>query len=106
MSYKSFGEHLRTLRVEAGLTLKNVSELTAIDTSLLAKIERNERPPSRQFIRRIAEFFAICEDELYANYLSDLIAYRIVDGNAGLDVLRLAEAKVLYLKSFMNEKSN
>ena len=40
---KSFGEHLRYLREGLGLTLKSVSEQINVDTSLLAKIERNEK---------------------------------------------------------------
>jgi cytoskeletal protein RodZ len=39
--HTSFGELLRTLREETGQTLKTVSEKIDIDTSLLAKIERN-----------------------------------------------------------------
>lgn len=58
---KSFGEHLRNLRVEADLTLKYVSEHISIDTSLLAKIERNERQPTKLIISQIADFFKVDE---------------------------------------------
>ena len=58
---KSFGEHLRNLREDSGLTLKSVSEQIGIDTSLLAKIERNERQPTKQIIKQVASFFKVDE---------------------------------------------
>ena len=57
--YTSFGEHLRTLREEAGQTLKTVAEQISIDISLLAKIERNERQPTKQLIKQVATFFQV-----------------------------------------------
>lgn len=53
---KSFAEHLRHLREEAGLILKFVSDQISIDTSLLAKIERNERQTTKQIIKQVADF--------------------------------------------------
>ena len=42
-SVTTFGEQLRSLREQAELSLRQVSVEIGIDTSLLAKIERNER---------------------------------------------------------------
>ena len=56
-NFKSLGEKLRNIREEAGLTLKEVSKQIIIDTSLLAKIERNERQPTKQIIKQIAKYF-------------------------------------------------
>jgi len=101
---KSFGEHLRNLREDAGLTLKFVSEQINIDTSLLAKIERNERQPTKQIIKQIAEFFKADEKELQYDFLSDQIAYKILDEKADLSILKVAEEKVKYLKTVHNGK--
>ena len=101
---KSFGEHLRNLREDAGLTLKFVSEQIGIDTSLLAKIERNERQPTKQIIKQVAEFFSMDEKVLHNDYLSDVIAYKILDEEADLSILKVAEEKVKYLKTVQNEK--
>ena len=57
---KSFGEHLRTLRENANLTLKLVADEIEIDTSLLAKIERNERQPTKHIIKQVAKYFKSC----------------------------------------------
>ena len=100
----SFGEHLRNLREKKSLTLKNVSEQISIDTSLLAKIERNERQPTKLIIKQVAEFFKCNEQELLNNFLSDQIAYKILDEEADIEILKVAEEKVKYLKTVNNGK--
>jgi len=95
----SFGEQLRKLREEAGLTLKLVSENIAIDISLLAKIERNERPPTKQIIKEVSRFFKVEEKRLQNDFLSDQIAYKILDEEADISILKVAEEKVKYLKT-------
>ena len=100
----SFGEHLRNLRETQSLTLKNVSDQIGIDTSLLAKIERNERQPTKHIIKQVAEFFKCNEQELLYNFLSDQIAYKILDEEADIEILKVAEEKVKYLKTVNNGK--
>jgi transcriptional regulator with XRE-family HTH domain len=100
----SFGEHLRNLRENQSLTLKNVAEKIGIDTSLLAKIERNERQPTKQTIKQVADFFKCNEQELLNNFLSDQIAYKIMDEEADIEILKVAEEKVKYLKTVNNGK--
>jgi transcriptional regulator with XRE-family HTH domain len=95
----SFGEHLRNLRETKSLTLKKVAEQIGIDTSLLAKIERNERQPTKQIIKQVAEFFNCNEQDLLDNFLSDQIAYKILEEEANIEILKVAEEKVKYLKT-------
>jgi transcriptional regulator with XRE-family HTH domain len=99
-----FGEHVRNMRENAGLSLKSVSEQINIDTSLLAKIERNERQPTRKVIKLIADFFKVDEEVLKNDFLSDQIAYKILDEKADISVLKAAEDKVKYLKTVHNGK--
>lgn len=102
--HSSFGERLRSLRERRGKTLKIVAEHIAIDTSLLAKIERNERHPTKQIIKQIASYFDVDEKELLSEFLSDQIAYKILDEDVDLETLKIAEEKVKYLKSVNNGK--
>jgi HTH-type transcriptional regulator, competence development regulator len=102
--HTTFGELLRGLREETGQTLKTVAEKIEIDTSLLAKIERNERPPTKQIIKEVAKYFKVKEKELQSEFLSDQIAYKIFDEEADLEILKLAEEKVIYLKTIQNGK--
>lgn len=103
---KSFGEQIRQLREESGLTLKFVSEKLNIDISLLAKIERNERNPTKQLIEDVALFFDLSAHDLKNNFLSDQIAYKILSENADLSILKVAEAKVKYFKTVQNGERN
>ena len=100
--HTSFGEHLRTLRETAGLTLREVASTINVDSSLLAKIERNQRPPTKQLIKNLASFFHTNERELLIEFLSDQIAYKILDEEGDLNILKVAEEKVFYLKTLHN----
>ncbi len=95
----SFGEQLRKLREDAGLTLKSVSENISVDISLLAKIERNERTPTKQIIKEVSRFFKVEEKQLQNDYLSDQIAYKILEEEADISILKVAEEKVKYFKT-------
>lgn len=98
----TFGEHLRTLRVETEQSLREVASHLNIDPSLLAKIERNERQPTKQLIKAVADYFNTNEKELQKEFLSDQIAYKILDEEADLTILKAAEQKVSYLKTKRN----
>jgi transcriptional regulator with XRE-family HTH domain len=102
--HTSFGELLRSLREETGQTLKIVAENLEMDTSLLAKIERNERQPTKQIITQVAEYFHVDKKELQTEFLSDQIAYKILDEEADIEILKVAEEKVKYLKTVKNGK--
>ena len=100
--HTNFGENLRTLRESAGLTLREVALTINIDSSLLAKIERNQRSPTRHLIKNLASFFNINERELLTEFLSDQIAYKILDEEGDINILKVAEEKVSYLKTLHN----
>jgi transcriptional regulator with XRE-family HTH domain len=95
----TFGEQVRLLREEAQLSLREVAEQIGIDTSLLGKIERNDRQPTKEQIKLIAKFFKIDEKDLIKEFISDQIAYKILEEEADLDTLKVAEKKIQYLKS-------
>lgn len=97
-SIVTFGERLRNLREQAELSLREVATKLGIDTSLLGKIERNERQPTKEQIKLIASFFKVDKHELVKEVLSDLFAYKILEEEADLDILKVAEKKVQYLK--------
>ncbi len=102
--HTSFGKLLRSLREETGQTLKTVAENLEMDTSLLAKIERNERQPTKLIISQVAEYFNVDKKELQREFLSDQIANKILDEEADIEILKVAEEKVKYLKTVNNGK--
>ena len=49
---KSFGEYIRKSREDMGLPLRKVAAALDSDTSILSKIERNERRATTEMIPR------------------------------------------------------
>ena len=96
---ETFGEYIRQLRINAGLPLRKIAAQLDIDPSILGRIERDERKANKDFISGVAKIFNQDEQELFNKFLSDRIAYQIIDENADIGVLRVAEQKVEYLKS-------
>jgi len=101
---ESFGAHLRRLRESSRLPLRKVAYELNVDLSLLAKIERNERKPTRQLIKSFAELFQQDEQKLFISYLSDQIVYQVLDEENGIKVLKVAEQKVRYLVAQQRKK--
>ena len=95
-SEKSFGETIRELRTERHLTLREVAEYLKIDTSMLGKIEKNSRKPTKQIIKDISDLFNISEDVLTVAHLSDTVAYTILEEELATEVLKVAEEKINY----------
>jgi len=99
LSHFTFGENLRNLRVEAGMPLRILASRLDIDQSTLSKIERNERKAGEELIGKISAVFKIKAKELRINLISDLIAYTLRNEEDSIDVLKVAEEKLEYLKT-------
>lgn len=61
---KSFGEYIRRVREERDLPLRKVAAALDIDTSILSKIERNERVATKEMIPILAEILDRPEKEI------------------------------------------
>ena len=96
---ETFGEYIRQLRTSANLPIRKVAAQLDIDATLLGKIERDERPANKNVIAGIAKIFNQDMQDLMQRFLSDQIAYKILDEDADVNVLRVAEEKIEYLKS-------
>lgn len=95
----TFGETIKQLREEKKLPQRKVAAYLDIDTSLLAKYERNVRQPSKKIILKIAELFKVDSETLISEALTDKIANQILEEDADSKLLRVAEGKVEYIKS-------
>lgn len=65
----SFGEYLRNRREELGLPLRKVAAELDIDTSILSKIERNERSATKEMIPVLAKSLETSEQELEIEFI-------------------------------------
>jgi len=95
---ETFGEVIKKLREDNGLPLRKVAAHLDIDPSTLGKIERNERSANKEMIEKFAEIFSINSKPLLVSFLSDKIAYEIMEEDCTKDILKVAEEKVKYYK--------
>lgn len=100
---KTFGGTIRKLREAKSFTLREVAKELGIDTSMLGKIEKNNRKPTKQLIEKFAKFFDVSDKELTIAFLSDKVAYQVLnEEEVAQEVLRAAEQKVRYMKEQKN----
>ena len=101
---KTFGETVKKLREEKQLPLREVAEALKIDTSMLGKIEKNNRKPTKHLIEKFAKYFNVSDKDLMIAFISDTVAYQIMnEEDFASEVLKEKKKKVKYLK---NKKSN
>ncbi len=95
----TFGETVKKLREEKQLPLREVAKTLGIDTSMLGKIEKNSRKPTKQLIEKFAKFFNVSGKDLMIAFLSDTVAYQVMEEDYAAEVLKVAENKIKYLKN-------
>lgn len=59
-----FGQKLKELRIENGLTQKNLAEILSCNQSMITRWEREECEPTESVIRKTAEYFSVSADYL------------------------------------------
>lgn len=71
---KSFGEYIRRSREDKGLPLRKVAAALDIDTSILSKIERNERRATTDMIPILADSLEKSEKEIELQFIQSAIS--------------------------------
>lgn len=95
---ETFGEKIRNLREGKQMPLRKLAAALDIDQSTLSKIERNERKPNDEVIKKIASVFSIKEEELSVCFLSDKVACELIDAKRSSDILKIAQLKISLFK--------
>lgn len=96
---ETFGEYIKRLRTENGLTLTQLAAKLDLDSANLSKIENNKREFDERRLTLLSKVFNLDIAELRTEFFSDLIAKKIYENNCDEQTLVLAEEKVAYLKS-------
>lgn len=94
----TFGTSIRNKRLEKGLILREVAALVGIDQALISKYEKGERFPSRNQVMCFAEKLGLEAEQIIIAWLSDKVAKDLYKDELGEEALKVAEAKVQYLK--------
>ena len=64
---REFGRKLKELRMERGLTQRQLSEILGMDRTSVVKYETTDVGPSRDVLKRIAVYFGVSTDYLLGN---------------------------------------
>lgn len=95
----SFAQTIKSARESKGLILRQVAAVMEIDQAIISKFERGERKPTKEQVEKFANFYEINKENLITSWLSDKIAYFIIQEDNAEEVLKVAEEKVKYLKT-------
>ncbi|WP_039054111.1 helix-turn-helix domain-containing protein [Sphingobacterium sp. T2] len=94
----NFGEYIRKLRTQSGLTLTQLGAKLGIDSGALSKIETGKKEFDEAFLPNLAEAFNLDLETLKSELISEKIAYTLYQNKCSVNVLTLAEEKVKYIR--------
>jgi len=95
---QKFGDWIKEMRINNELPLRKVAAILDIDTSTLSKIEKGERHANKDMVKLLSVFFNQDYEEMLVGYLSDKIAYELLEEDCSKTVLKVAEEKINYFK--------
>jgi HTH-type transcriptional regulator, competence development regulator len=78
------GEKLRELREAKGMVQRQVAAKLEVDTAYISKIESNEKPVSRNHLKKLALVLGITEDELLTLWLADKVYDVVKEEQVGI----------------------
>jgi len=100
----TFGEYIRFLRKEKGLTLTKLAAKLNLDSANLSKMENGIRDFDERKLGDIAYIFKLDFEELRSEYISDQIGKKIYETNCSHELLLVAEEKARYRRLKENNK--
>ncbi len=101
---EAFGQYLKELRIEKGLTLVQLASKLQIDTANLSKIENGKREFDIKRLPKLCKLFKLDKVEMEKEILSEKIAKSVYDQKLDKSILTLAEKKLDFLKTGVSIK--
>lgn len=95
-SLKTIGTIPRELREAKGLLLREVGAKLSLAPTILSKIERDERLPTREQVKALSAFYKEQKNDVIIAWVSDKLAYEVQDEDLALQAIKVAEEKVEY----------
>ena len=94
------GIFLKEIRKERNETLHQVSKATDIDSPMLSKIERGERLPTSEQIKKIAMHFKVSENILRSKYTAEKILRDYGLNEVTLNAISIVKEEIVkYIKT-------
>jgi len=78
------GDRIRELRTKQNLLLRQVASKLEVDTSIISKMERGERPIKQEQISTLADILKADKQELQTLWLADQL-YNVIEGQPMAD---------------------
>jgi len=94
----TFGEYIKQIRKDQGLTLTQLAIQLNIDATNLSKMENNKRQFDEKKLDRLSEILCLDLEKLKIEYFGDHFAKIMIQHNCSKQTLLAAEEKVHYLK--------
>jgi transcriptional regulator with XRE-family HTH domain len=89
------GEKLRELREAKGLVQRQVAAELEVDTAYISKMESNEKPVSRQHLKKLSVLLGIAEDELLTLWLADKLYDVAKDESVAIKAMEVAHDELV-----------
>lgn len=93
-----FGTKIKLERESNKMLLREVAAYIKMDTALLSKIERNKRMATRDQVNLFIDLFNLDKQEIINLWLGQKIAYSLINEETPLQILKVAESAIQYLK--------
>ena len=97
---ETFGQYIKMLRVNKGLTLTQLAAQLDLDSANLSKIENGKRDFDQKRLSKLAEAFNLSNKEVEEEYVSDRLAKQIYEMDCSAELLKVAEEKAEYRRTF------
>jgi len=101
----TFGQYIKELRIEKGMTLAELSAHLNIHTTNLSKVENGKREFDMKRLPVLCEIFKLEISDMQKELLSEKFAKSVCENDLDANVLTLAEQKVKYFSKAKNGKA-
>ncbi len=91
------GDKIRELRIKQNLLLRQVASKLEVDTSIISKMERGERPIKQEQIAILADILKADKEELQTLWLADQL-YIVIEGQPMADEALKSVSKIIKRK--------
>ena len=93
-----FGQYIKSLRTEKGLTLTQLGAKLGIDSANLSKIENGKREFDERKLKILSEIFNLNLEELKIEFFAEFFAKKLYNSDCSTDAFVVAEEKIKYLR--------
>ncbi|MBE9469291.1 MAG: helix-turn-helix transcriptional regulator [Bacteroidetes bacterium] len=101
----TFGEYIKKLRSENGMTLTQLAAKLDLDSANLSKIENGKRDFDEKRLPKLAKSLKLNLKTLQDEYVTDQIGKQIYEMNCSKQLLKVAEEKAEYRRVLNKKKA-